>query len=385
MKVALLKSNISAMGGAERVALRLSQAFAKQGHHLQLITSGDVPAHLQNANYWVASCGKKKPLSFAHTLQFDTFCQQVNAYYKPDIIFSLDRNSLQTHLRASNGVHKEYLKARRQIEPFYRTALHAVNPLHNTLIALEKKAFTDEKLEQLIVNSYMVKKEILDHYKVNEDKIAVVHNGIDLAQNLSYFVNQEAIKSAFIETFQLDPARIFIGFIGHNYDRKGLAPLMKTLARAQNINFQLLVAGKEKNPDNYRALAKKLGIESRVSFLGAIPESIGVMATCDYIAIPSLYDPFANVTLEALSFGCFVLTTKRNGGAEALLNDTGAIIPFWENQDEAAAMLETLVTHKKDHSSAAKIRASIESFSLDEKMQQIVELCTQRVSQSVSI
>ncbi len=52
----------------------------------------------------------------------------------------------------------------------------------------------------------------------------------------------------------------------------------------------------------------------------------------DALAIPSFYDPFANVTVEALAMGLFVVSSRSNGGFEILDPSKGIII---ENLSES--------------------------------------------------
>ena len=68
----------------------------------------------------------------------------------------MDRNSRQTHIRAGNGVHKAYLEIRKKESSFLKKASFVLNPLHRSILTLEKKAFESKELKVLFVNSNMV-------------------------------------------------------------------------------------------------------------------------------------------------------------------------------------------------------------------------------------
>jgi UDP-glucose:(heptosyl)LPS alpha-1,3-glucosyltransferase len=55
-----------------------------------------------------------------------------------------------------------------------------------------------------------------------------------------------------------------------------------------------------------------------VTFVGHVPHPEGYYAAADVFALPTFFDPFANVTLEAMASGLPVITTRQNGAAEIL-------------------------------------------------------------------
>jgi UDP-glucose:(heptosyl)LPS alpha-1,3-glucosyltransferase len=66
-------------------------------------------------------------------------------------------------------------------------------------------------------------------------------------------------------------------------------------------------------------------------------------ASADAFLLPSLYDPFANVTLEAMSAGLPVITTRDNGACEAIQpGQNGFVVSSAKETAEMSAMLITL-------------------------------------------
>ena len=69
--------------------------------------------------------------------------------------------------------------------------------------------------------------------------------------------------------------------------------------------------------DSYRAKAVQLGSKPKSASWSA-GGNPPFYQMADALVIPSFYDPFANVTVEALAMGLFVLSSKHNGGPEIL-------------------------------------------------------------------
>ena len=146
-----------------------------------------------------------------------------------------------------------------------------------------------------------------------EDRIWVVYNGVD----------RERFNPGLAEKYR-DPVRAELRpepevnrcflFVGSGYARKGLAELIQALKYCPG---KLLVTGRDK-AGPYKSLAHKCGAADRVKFLGPRPDVERLYASADVFVLPTLYDPFANVCLEAMASGLPVVTTKETGAAEVI-------------------------------------------------------------------
>ena len=86
---------------------------------------------------------------------------------------------------------------------------------------------------------------------------------------------------------------------------------------ASRTRFAWSVAG---NPDyrRWQALAQRLGIAERVSFVGLCSEMRDAYFAADFLVHPTFYDPCSLVVLEALACALPVITTRANGASELL-------------------------------------------------------------------
>ena len=95
----------------------------------------------------------------------------------------------------------------------------------------------------------------------------------------------------------------------------------------------------------------------------------------DVLVIPSLYDPFANVTVEALAMGVFVLSSSFNGGAEVLQSFSGSVIENIFDPELFAASMDHLVEHhKKTWVRSIKIRESVKHLDFSLQTSKLVDI-----------
>jgi UDP-glucose:(heptosyl)LPS alpha-1,3-glucosyltransferase len=156
--------------------------------------------------------------------------------------------------------------------------------------------------------------------------------------------------------------------VGSGFERKGAAIAVRAaaaLAKARADVTRLAVIGRGR-PGPYQRLARALGVADRVSFTGPVTDVRPWYAAADALILPTIYDPFANVCLEALACGVPVVTSAANGAAEILNQDVGAVIEDASDADGFARALGRLWTMGGDRAPAC--RAVAERFSEDRQV-----------------
>src|SRR5579872_2612784 len=228
--VVLLKSQLCRFGGAEKYALRIAQAFRKKECPVTILSSESPASISHDPLMQIVSHKFSSSMSFRKLQEFDKFCAKFLSQSKADIVFGLDRNRFQTHLRASNGVHAAYLQHRRASEGLWKQFTYEINPLHRTLLKIEREAFEHPDLQMLYTNSFMVRDEILQFYSTDPKKIHVVHNGVEWEEMRKDFDEWPEKRKHIAERLGLDPNVYHFIFIGHNYQRKGLEKFLEGLS-----------------------------------------------------------------------------------------------------------------------------------------------------------
>jgi UDP-glucose:(heptosyl)LPS alpha-1,3-glucosyltransferase len=304
---------------------------------------------------------------FLRIEQFDWFTRNWLKKNKADLVFGMDRNRYQTHIRAGNGVHAAYLESRIITEGRLKGLLCKMNPLHRKILSLEKCAFENPALQKLFTNSYMVRNQVLKYYKIEPSKIQVIHNGVEWHEMESPFVQWEVNRASVFRKFNLDPNHFHFLFIGHGYLRKGLDRLLIGLSQLKNRSVSLSVIGKDNQLDLYRAKAVQLGLKDHVHFFGPSQEIRLFYQLADALVIPSFY--------EALAMGLFVISSKNNGGHEILTPNNGAVIEDLLDPDAMVKALETSLKHRKTGKSALAIRESVKYLDFSNQLRILMEGC----------
>ena len=341
MRVVILKNKARRLGGLERYTQRLIEAFSRN-HEVTLLTT-EATAHYPCKQVAFRQGLYPKWMRISH---FDKCAQQWIESYKPDIIFGMEHNRFQTHYRAGNGVHAAYLDRRIQREGLWKKASFKINTLHRTLCAIEKSAVEHPRLQRLFVNSQMVSEELLRYYRVDPQKIVVVHNGVDWEERIATPQN----------------ARYHFLFVGHDFKRKGLEALLYGLRDLRD--YELTIVGHDRRQRLYEALAKRLSISAR--FVGPQSNMQPFYEAADCLVLPTLYDPFASVTLEALAHGLFVVTSEHNGAKEILTPASGIIA----NQLDLA--LFQAQHYQRD---PLAIRNSVQHLTFENQLTKIIDQC----------
>lgn len=371
MNIVLLKDKIAHQGGLEKYVRRLADAFAHAGHTVTILTTGPIPINTTSPVRFV-NLGSPYHLSLANVLLFDRACNKWLCRNPHDVVFGMDRTTFQTHYRAGNGVHAAYLDRRRKSDSWAKGLSFSINPLHHTILRYERQAFQHPALRLLFTNSEMVKREVLSYYDVDPKKLAVVHNGVEWHEWQSPFDNWTEQRPSLLAALGLDPNCFQLLFIGHGFRRKGLQHLITALEKHGRRDLQLSVVGKDKETPFFRELVDRHRLTKTVKFFGPRPDIISFYQAADALAIPSTYDPFANVTIEALAMGLFVLSSKDNGGHEVLSPSCGTIIDDVTDVDAFVAALEQTTTHPKTPQSSESIRQSAQRYDFSSQLQSIV-------------
>ncbi|MCF7806359.1 MAG: glycosyltransferase family 4 protein [Simkaniaceae bacterium] len=375
LKVCFLKRHLNLLGGLEKYSRYLVNAFAARGYEVSFLCSNK--EFNRPLDDQVQIIPVNPPLLFPlNPIQsFDKACQNWLKSHPMDIIFGLDRTSHQTHIRAGNGSHRAFIDRRKQIDSWIKQKTYFLNPTHKAILDIEQASFENPSLKKLFTNSSMVKDEILQYYSIDPHKIEVIHNGVEHRQMEPYFSHFEETKENLLKELNQPKDIHHLLFIGNGYFRKGLIPLLKALALLKEMPFHLYVIGKEKNTPYFRKEAHSLGLSKHVSFLGSQPDIMKFYALSDTLIIPSYYDPFANVTVEALAMGVYVISSPFNGGSEVLTAANGRIIPSLFDIDSFAEILENRLLERKTFSTALPIRESIKHLDFTTQLNKMIDAC----------
>ena len=278
---------------------RLLQALAAKGHELHLFAEAweGKPDGVTLHPVSVVGTRAQKPLRFAQAIQAELAKQQF------DCVFSLERTLKQDVYRAGDGVHRVWLQRRREFAPWWKKPFIGRGAFHRNMLALEAQTFDPANTRRIIVNSEMVKHEILEHFKFPAERIHLVRNGVDVAR---FQGGQRAETRA---RFGIGNNDYLVLFVGSGWERKGLRYLISALPVSALVNVKLLVVGKDR---------RLRSAPANILFAGDMTNVESAYAAADLFAFLPIYEPSSNVVAEALAAGLPVVTTAQNGASELI-------------------------------------------------------------------
>ncbi|MDA0692931.1 MAG: glycosyltransferase family 4 protein [Nitrospinae bacterium] len=312
MKIAVIRYKYVNYGGAEGFVDQYTNQLASAGHEVHIFahqwqTDSAPRLQVHPVPAWTFN-------SFIRSLSFSWFAAREIRKQKFDVVQSHERIFDQDIYRAGDGCHREWLEQRRKfLSPVKRFFL-AFNPFHRLILFMEKGMFEKKWCRKIVAISEMVKKDIQKHYRVPDDKITVVYNGVELER--FHPKNKKLYRSKIREKLKVPDASVLILFVGSGFERKGLKFLIQSLEFLSSDNWQLLLMGKG-NWNRY------LGFTSpekrkKIHCLDPVDDLEQYYAAADIFVLPSIYEPFGNANLEALASGLPVVTSMHSGAAEIL-------------------------------------------------------------------
>src|SRR6266436_7087658 len=331
LTIAFVRRGYSQTGGAEAYLKRLARGVFDAGHDLQLITTSDWPQ--TEWPFGILDClHSQSAIAFADELK------QMRSRIPCDVLMSLERVWDCHVYRAGDGVHRAWLNRRRKFEVPLQRFIRGLNRKHRDILQLEEALFANRGAGRAIVNSHMVKSEIVDLYHYPAEKIDIVQNGVPLEK----FRFDPEVREKSRTELKLEPDQIALLFAGSGWERKGLLFAIEAMQLCKNRKMRLLVAGR----GNKRSYKSK-----RVQFLGEVSDLVRLYAAADIFILPTIYDPFSNACLEALACGLPVITTRANGFSEiiedgvhgSIVDHAGDLvhlrdaIRFWSDPSRCAA------------------------------------------------
>lgn len=180
--------------------------------------------------------------------------------------------------------------------------------------------------DAIITVSQFSKKELIDLYKIEPDKIKVVYPGVPVMPDVdSIFLDQTK------ERFNLNAPYFF--YIGNTRPRKNLEGLLEafSILSSKYKDIKLVLAGKiDERFVNVNTLINKLGIKDKVIRTDFVSEKQKVALYKGSIGLvfPSFYEGFGFPVLEAQSLGIPVLTSNTSSLPEISSNGAIFVDPY---------------------------------------------------------
>ncbi len=194
---------------------------------------------------------------------------------------------------------------------------------------MERTAILDA--DAVIAVSQGTKADILKAYpEVEEEKIHVIYNGIDLEEY------QRAEGTGALVKYGVDPAAPYVLFVGRITRQKGVTHLVEAVQYLPPGTQVVLCAGAPDTPEIAAEMREKVGAARAaggnvvwIEKMVTKAEAIELYSHCRVFCCPSVYEPFGIINLEAMACRAPVVASATGGILEVVVEGkTGFLVPF---------------------------------------------------------
>jgi glycosyltransferase involved in cell wall biosynthesis len=190
--------------------------------------------------------------------------------------------------------------------------------------------------------------------ELDGEKLVVVHNGIEAHAGSGESRARLRVELAITdETFVVVTAAVL-------REGKGIETLLEAVRILREVDLLLVVAGDGPMRERWEELSSELGVADRVRWLGFRDDVPAVLSAGDLFVLPSLFDAFPTVVLEAFAAGVPVVAT-RVGGIPEIVEEpgTGRLVPPGEPEVLASTIRAALEDSDWRRSAATTSRGGV--------------------------
>ncbi|HVN26443.1 MAG TPA: glycosyltransferase family 4 protein [Candidatus Paceibacterota bacterium] len=369
------------LGGIERYSVELAQALVAAGHRVSIVASS-VGYPTDNLERVIPIRTDWRVPALTHLAKAAKASRIYRAFKRehPDGLFiSNGLYSFNTDFMIAQSVHRQAVIVTNAREPktakgYLRRIARKLRPINLAIILVEGWAVR-RGARRVIAIANKVKREIVALYGVSDERVVVVHSGV----NAHEFAPNPAVRARIRSEMKFADGDFVFLFSGNEFKRKGLNFAIEALAELGAPHAKLVVAGKADNRA-FRRLADERGVGDRVFFIGPRSDFADWCAAADAFLFPTLDEPFGLVIAEALAAGLPTITSgPRYAGASERMKD-GYDSLLLDDPTDVHAMARAMRRLVDDPKLCAELakhgRATAEGLSWERVAREITEAWT---------
>ena len=376
-------------GGAEKVLVCFANELVSHGHEVEILESYDrgylksqfdarvkfhcICSKAYTAKYYASladiraeknpakKLGKCGKLAFSKIAGYRRFAEKLAAKHYADRQYDVAINYLEIE---SPEFLLNHIHAKKYIQ-WYHTDVANLDDPENT----DKMIPAYERMDAIVCVAKSAKKSFVERYPQLKEKTHVLYNFFDtrsMTEQAKEPLHYAGERPVLLSVGRMTPSKKYLRFLDV------LARL-----RDEGFPFSWYVLGTGLELEEIQKKTEQLGLADRVHLEGLTDNPYRYMKNCDLFVLPSGWEGFPTVTVEAKVLGCPVLATDVSGIREQLVHgETGWIV---ENSEEGIYQgLKHLLLHPELRE---KLRANTGMERIcgnEEKYLEFMEICEVR-------
>jgi len=260
----------------------------------------------------------------------------IRHYQIPDIsskkdIFKICRTVKQiVEKEQITVIHSHHRMAAFYTEILFGSSIIKIANAHNTFF--DKKLLTKfvYKHTKVIAVGEMVKKNLVDYFKIPEKQVSVIHNAVKPFDG-------NYLEDKYIRKLH-DDGNFVVGNIGRLSEQKGMEYFIESIPKIlkKYPRTRFVIAGNGEDEQKLFNLVKKLGIEECIKFLGYRKDVQNLMSQLDLIVLSSLWEGLPLTPIEAYSVGRTIVATRVDGTPEIVRDGVDGYLIDPKNSEQIA-------------------------------------------------
>jgi UDP-glucose:(heptosyl)LPS alpha-1,3-glucosyltransferase len=335
-KLALCYSGCHRRGGVERVVFEVARHLHENWRTSvvahELPTAGELPADVE----MLQLSGKILPFGLGMR-QTRAKAQEIVDGGGFDVVAGFGVQAPRESVVWMQSVHAAWWDLCRRRRRGWLRLRQRLNPFHHIVLKMEDELLRQRRYRRLIALSPAVRDDLHRYYGVPASDVDVLPNGFHPTEFHPGVRVRHRLEQR--RRFGIPSAAWVVLFVANEWERKGLLPLLEAVAQLKDSSVHLVAAGRL--PAGFiMHTASRLGIQERVHMVGQTSHVNECFGMADAFALPTLYEAWGMVIIEALACGLPVLTSQTAGASVAIQPGVNGCL--LENPEESEAVADGL-------------------------------------------
>ncbi|MGA2767833.1 MAG: glycosyltransferase family 4 protein [Candidatus Bathyarchaeia archaeon] len=338
------------IGGISQHIYNLSKSLAKNGANVYVVTC-DFPGAPQHEStdgvevYRIDSYKNPAPDFATWVYLMNVNMQKEAAALARSLGGQIDIFHAHDWLVATAGIGLKHVFRKPFFATIHSTEIGRRNGIHTDyerMIHETEAWLTYEAWKVICCSDYMIS-HVRWAFGLPPDKLVMVPNGVNFA---AYAKAEKEDLSQFRNRFALPQEKIVL-FVGRLVFEKGAHVLVSAVPKVlEKLDAKFVIVGNGYMKDQLSDLVRGMGIAHKVMFTGFVDdETLRKLQKCaDVSVVPSLFEPFGIVALEAMAAGSPVVVSDTGGLSEIVNHDVDGVKVYAGNPDSLAWGITRVLT-----------------------------------------